>query len=955
MATILAVDDRAINREFLATLLTSGGHTVLQAGDGVEALEVMHAQHPDLVITDVLMPNMDGVEFADRVHESPDIAHTPIIFYTATYRLPEAKVLAASCHVSGVLAKPAEPQLILATVAQALGVESPAASEALPVPGRHGRRNRSLPDYLRERIATAFAGRDSDAADAMAAEDTDPDQRASHALNLRMAALLEFDLAMASERDAQTLVELLCRAAQDILLCKYAAVVIFNDDLHTVGYAATQGFDDAMRARFETMDPSAGIFSRVMTSDKPYLFAEAQAIAVQKDLPDALASASTLLIVPIRGRASRLAHGWLYVADKRDGSSFNGEQEQFALTLTTQFSLTFGNLLLYDQIQQHAARLQQEIAERQRAQEELAYSVTHDQTTGLPRFSQIESLLQAAVMDSIAHAGRVMVFYLDIDRFHVINETRGRDVGDSVLRSIAARLAELIGEGGQLSHMAADEFVLVVVDTDGTQDQVEFGEIVRRKIEEPIVLDAQNVYVTCSIGASCFPDNGTTPQELLRQAEAAMMRAKQEGRNAVYAFDNEHKKELEQRRLLGMHLRDAIREGQFVLNFQPQISGQDWQILGFEALLRWQSPVLGWMSPGSFLAVAEELGLAVEIGHIVLKSACRQIKEWVDAGAEDFCISVNISSIQLQRPDFVDEMRAILTEFNVSPTHLELEVTESMVIGNVPRVIETMRAMKTLGIKIALDDFGTGYSSLNYLRQFPIDTLKIDQSFVHDITSDAGAAGICRAIITLGHQLGLTVIAEGVETAAQVGYLRRNQCDCFQGYYFSKPVTAAQAFSLLEHRYMEHEGLVSQPEEEKHGLLLLDDEENILNALNRALRRGDYQIYTATTAEQAFDILARNNVEVIISDQRMPGMSGTEFLSKVKEMYPDTLRIMLSGYTDLAAVTEAINRGAIYKFLIKPWDDEELRMQIREAFRVFESRAHEAAPAETETNDKPQA
>jgi FixJ family two-component response regulator len=291
----------------------------------------------------------------------------------------------------------------------------------------------------------------------------------------------------------------------------------------------------------------------------------------------------------------------------------------------------------------------------------------------------------------------------------------------------------------------------------------------------------------------------------------------------------------------------------------------------------------------------------------------------------------------------------MLAGWNVPTAHLELELTENMMIGNVQRVIGTMRALKLLGVKIALDDFGTGYSSLNYLRQFPIDLLKIDQSFVRDISSDPGAAGICRAIIALGHQLGMTVLAEGVETAAQVGYLRRNECDRFQGFYFSKPVTATQALVLLEHRYMAHEGLALQ--QETHTLLLLDDEENILSALNRVLRRDGYRIFTATTADQAFDILARNNVEVILSDQRMPEISGTEFLSKVKEMYPNTVRMMLSGYTDLAAVTEAINRGAIYKFLIKPWNDEDLRHQIREAFRTHGSRGSAKPAAERDSAD----
>lgn len=950
MATILAVDDRAINREFLATLLAYAGHEVLQAADGAQALALVRERHPDLVITDVLMPIMDGVEFADRVHEDPDIAHTPIIFYTATYRLPEAKVLADSCHVIGVLAKPAEPQAILDAVGVALGTGPAAVLTPETAVAHTNLRGPKLPTYLRDlteiqrrlrHTVKPAAGQDN--VEPAALEDPAGALLSFHSLSLRLATLLEFDLALASERDPQEMVELFCRASQDILNCKYAAVGILDNEGHRLQYLATQGLSDKARAQFASIDPVAGIVGSVIGSGKPCLAHDQNGLASMPGLPDYDSAISSLLVVPVPVRSSTAAHGWLYLADKLGGTSFEGEDEQFAITLATQFALTFGNLTLYDEIQQHAAKLEVEVRERRRAQEELAHRMTHDQTTGLPRFVLIESYLQAAFVDATAQGGRVMVFYVDIDRFHTVNETRGRSVGDDVLRTVASRLSAIIGVGGQLAHVAADEFAFVVVDMHGTQDQVEFGETVRHRIGEPMMIDDQRIYVTCSIGVSCFPDNGMSPQELLRQAEAAMLRAKHEGRNTVVAFANEQKQELEERASLGLHLRDAIRDGQFVLHYQPQISGQDWQIVGFEALVRWQSPEFGLLPPARFLNVAEELGLAIDIGSFVLESACQQVRAWLDAGAKDFSISINVSTLQMQRPDFVEQVRSTLARWNVPAHHLELELTEKMVIGNVQRVIGTMHALKVLGVKIALDDFGTGYSSLNYLRQFPIDTLKIDQSFVHDISSDAGAAGICRAIISLGRQLGMTVLAEGVETAAQVGYLRRNECDRFQGFYFSKPVTADQALVMLERRYMTHEGLALH--QDSRTLLLLDDEENILSALNRVLRRDGYRIFTATSIAQAFDVLARNDVEVILSDQRMPEGSGTEFLSKVKEMYPDTVRIMLSGYTDLAAVTEAINRGAIYKFLIKPWNDEDLRLQIRDAFRTYESRiATKSAP-----------
>ncbi|HSE11746.1 MAG TPA: EAL domain-containing protein, partial [Rudaea sp.] len=586
------------------------------------------------------------------------------------------------------------------------------------------------------------------------------------------------------------------------------------------------------------------------------------------------------------------------------------------------------------------ASIGEDVTVQRRAQAELAHSITHDMVTGLPHFVLIEEYLQEACVNAAADDGRVIVFYLDLDRFHSINETQGRAIGDHVLRTTADRLRDLIGANGRVSHVAADEFAIVLKDPVLAQDQVEFGEAMRARIEEPIYFEDRRLFVSCSIGVSCFPDNGSGPQELLRQAESAMLRAKHEGRNTVIAFANEHKQELEDRHTLGLRLGDALRNGEFLLHYQPQISGQDWRICGFEALLRWQSPEFGLVAPKRFHQVAEDLGLMDEIGSFVLDSACRQARAWIDAGADDFAISINVAPTQMHRQAFVEEVRRALAKWRLPPSFIELELTESMMTGNFERVTTTMRALKGLGVKLSLDDFGTGFSSLNYLRRFPIDMLKIDQSFVHDISTDAGAAGVCRAIITLGHQLGMTVLAEGVETAAQVGYLRRNDCDFFQGFYFCKPVSSQQSLEILRHRYLAHEG-IEQPADQQPTLLLVDDEENILNALVRMLRRDGYRILTATGADDALDVLGRNDVQVVISDQRMPGTSGTELLSKVKEMYPDTVRMVLSGYTDLAAVTAAINQGAIYKFLTKPWNDEELRLQIRDAFRIAR-RPHES-------------
>jgi len=326
-----------------------------------------------------------------------------------------------------------------------------------------------------------------------------------------------------------------------------------------------------------------------------------------------------------------------------------------------------------------------------------------------------------------------------------------------------------------------------------------FGEAARGAAEKPVLDGKEKVYVTCSVGVSAYPDNGRGPLELLRQAEAAMMHAKRDGRNSVRTFSNDQKQRLQDRISLGPQLRDAIGDGQLVLHYQPLVAG-DWRVFGFEALLRWDSPGVGLLPPARFLKVAEEFGLIADIDHFVLDSACKQARAWLDAGFKAFSIAVNVSAMQMQRADFVEYVRATLARFDLPSHCLELELTENMTTENVERMIATMQALKAIGVRLSLDDFGTGYSSLNYLRHFPIDTLKIDRSFVHDIAIDAGAANICRSVITIGHELGMRVLAEGVETAEQVDYLQRNGCDAYQGYWFGKPVPVDEAERLLRER-----------------------------------------------------------------------------------------------------------------------------------------------------------
>ena len=379
-------------------------------------------------------------------------------------------------------------------------------------------------------------------------------------------------------------------------------------------------------------------------------------------------------------------------------------------------------------------------------------------------------------------------------------------------------------------------------------------------------------------------------------------------------------------------LHRAIADGEMRLHYQPQLSAQDGRIVGVEALVRWQHPVEGLLSPARFLPAAETSGSIVELGHWVLHAACADARRWRDLGRDDLVVAVNLSARQLERPGLVDDVRRALETHQLPANSLAVELSEAAAMGNVERMRAVSQALRELGVKLVLDDFGVGASNLHSLRDLNVEGLKIDTSFVRGVDRDPGQAAIARAILDLGHALGIRVVAEGVETEAELGYLRRNHCDRVQGYLFSPPATGEALDTMLRQRYLRPEAFAAASTGE--GLLLVDDEENVLRALVRLFRRDGYRIHTASRVEDAFELLAREPVQVIVSDQRMPGTSGTEFLSQVKEMYPHTMRLVLSGYTDLATVTDAINRGAIYRFLTKPWDDEELRRQVQEAFRA---------------------
>ena len=581
----------------------------------------------------------------------------------------------------------------------------------------------------------------------------------------------------------------------------------------------------------------------------------------------------------------------------------------------------------------------EDITERKRYEEQLEFQANHDELTRLPNRNLLTDRLQQALLVSHRKQQHVAVMFIDLDNFKLINDTLGHDSGDLLLKSAAVRLNGCVRAGDTVARQGGDEFVVVIPELASVDVASQIAGKIQQTMSQPLRIHEHELVITCSIGISIFPRDGEDLQTLMKHADIAMYKAKDMGRNNFQFFTKEMNARSLGRMTLEKHLRRALDRDELFLYYQPQASLRTGRITGVEALVRWQNPEMGLVLPGSFIPLAEETGLIEPIGEWILRTACAQNKAWHDAGLPAVPVAVNLSARQFRLMNFSNLISRILQETGLDPRFLELEITESVVMQNTNRVTKILNDLKAMGISLTMDDFGTGYSSLSYLKRFPFDKLKIDQSFVVDITTDPESAAIAKTVIAMARSLRLKVIAEGVETEGQLNYLRSLNCDEIQGYYFSRPVSAEDCSSLLRQgRTVELRA--EDTEYPARTILLVDDDENVLSSLQRMLTLEGYNVLVAGSAMEGFEQLANNCVSLVISDQRMPGMSGTEFLSRVKMLYPSVIRIILSGHADLTTVTDAINHGAIYKLLSKPWDDDLIVAKIEEVFNEYQVRYH---------------
>jgi diguanylate cyclase (GGDEF)-like protein/PAS domain S-box-containing protein len=895
MATILVVDDRPSNREYLLALLGCARHRTLQARDGAEALDLVRNEQPDLVITDILMPTMNGYEFVRSLRADPALAATPVVFYSAVYSVDETAAIARSCGVRTVLSKPADPPAIFAAINAELGTDGPDDTDAFASPTL---------------------------APLTASSDTPPGP-----VECWLRALEALCLRLAGERHPESLVETFIASAAPLLAADHLALCLLGSDETHVRHFGLHGIDRALLH-------DAALGPDRLPGSLKQLDAALRLVgpAANAALPEGHPAAGCFLGLPVRDTQHRL--GWMYATRAPGADPFSDDDERVAVMIAAHLAVAYENINLYRLVQGHAAQLQLEAGAREKAvaalresrhrlilarqvfdstaeaimmtdaqanvvaanpaferitgysedevlgrnprmlrsgrhdgaffdamwrdlsssgqwrgeiwnrrkdgdiypermsisavhdeqgqvsayvsvstdlsalkaaHHQLDYLANHDTLTGLPNRTLFFDRLQRAIA-AVRGGGQLAVLMFNVDRLQRINDSLGHVAGDAALREIAARAAALAGPSDTAARLGGDEFVLLLTRCDDTEDVIVAARTLVDSIARPIRVAGHDVVLTASTGISMYPRDGATPGDLLRAADAAVAHAREEGRNGFRFFKGEMNAHALRWLALESSLRRSIERHELVLHYQPQVAPHDGAIVGMEALLRWDSPELGRVAPCDFIPLAEDTGLIVPLGGWVIREACRQNKAWQDAGLSQVRVAVNVSAYQVRAANLVAVVRQALEETGLSPSCLELELTETVMMGDSSLAQQQLGELRALGVTVSLDDFGTGYASLGYLSRFTLDKLKIDQSFVRDITDNQRSAAIAQATVALAEGMSLTVVAEGVETIAQRDYLHGIGCHALQGYLYSPPLPAAEMAALLCKPHLLHNG-----------------------------------------------------------------------------------------------------------------------------------------------------
>jgi diguanylate cyclase (GGDEF)-like protein len=780
--TVLVVDDHWANRKLIKVVLGSERYRVIEATDGSEGLTTARLEHPDLVITDIVMPAMDGFEFVRQLRIDDSTAQTRVIFYTATYLENEARQLASSCGVSQVILKPAAPEEILTAVRTALEQESALPSPALSVSFERDHL-RLMTDKLSDKI--------------------DDLEKTNLLLTQEVAQRRRAELALQKSHGRLERLSSIRQVSSDINSATMRTGNRHELLQETARLAVKHG--QFTKVVVNSVDAADGQLTAVACAEAEpgwdrddYAPGSVQSCPIPEITRAALAGGEPIICNDIE--SEKRFDPWRHEALAR------GQRAAAALPLMTAQN-ALGVIEFYAArpgffSEEETALLRDLAADLCFAlqyidnQDKIAYLAYYDALTGLANRAlfcdRVNQFAHASPGDKI----RTGIIVLELERFNDINETFGRHAGDALLKDLAKRLTAWIGSSDRLAAVGRNRFAayLPAIKDAGTIGHF-FEDVMRAIAEAPFVVAGETMRLTVKGGASIYPADGEDAAKLLENAETALQRAKSCAENYLL-FTAQMNARIAQTLMLENQLRHAIDHDEFVLHYQPIIDARSQRVMRLEGLLRWNHPEKGLVSPAAFIPVLEESGLIVDAGNWVLRRAAADYLGWADLPRRLPRISINVSALQLKNKNFV--ARVVETAQQLPAGALELEITESTLLDNPEEKVTELEKIRDLGVGIVIDDFGTGYSSLSYLAKLPISTLKIDRSFIRDIESNQRNLSIVTGIISLAHSLELRVVAEGVETEPQLQILQSLNCDEIQGFLFSPAVSPVAVIKFLE-------------------------------------------------------------------------------------------------------------------------------------------------------------
>lgn len=870
---ILIVDDEPSNLAILKQILAPTYHLVF-ARSGQECLEAVKKHQPTLILLDIQMPDMDGYTVCRMLKADPTTESIPVIFVSSLGDIGDE---AAGFESGGVdyIIKPVSPALVRARVRTHLSLVHATTLER----------------YVKQ---------------------LEIEQAKTARLSRIHSVLSGTNSAIVRTQEPQALFEEACNIAVEQGGFGIAWIGVVRNGSSGLTLATSQGVssDDLVASLLLVPDVTPlgqDIPHKVLKKGRAEFCNNVRTAAnYDRTCRDAQNRGYRSIIgLPLTGTEGILGVMVLYA---REIDYFDDEELKLLGELASDISFALQSI------------------ENEKRANFLSY---FDALTELPNtallLDRLEQLIQAAHREHKT----VFTIVLNLERFKQLNDSFGRHVGDHVLKTVAARLSEGLSNSCSVARIGADNFALV---GEHLENISSFCDEIIDRLSAPMTIESETITINAHLGIAIYPSDGDDSETLFQNAEIALKEAKTAKTRFLFYSPtiNAHiaaKLELENM------VKTALNGQQFVLHYQPKVDLTTGKIVGAEALIRWKHPERGLVAPIEFIPLAEETGLVVPIGAWVINAVCAQQAAWLKEQVPIVPVALNLSSVQFKESNMLKTVRTALIKHTLSANWIELELTESLVMQNPEEAEKTMRDFRKLGLHLSLDDFGTGYSSLAYLKRFPFDAVKIDRAFVTDITQNPEDAAIASAIIGMAHSLRMQVIAEGVETEAQLKFLHARHCDQIQGYFFSRPIPAEEFKNML----CEDKHLIidSNNDSEQETLLIVDDKQELLASLSRALRGQGYRILTAQDSKKALELLAINHVQVILCNHQISNMSGVDFLSLAAKLYPDTMRIILSCAKDLQSILNVVNSGDIYRFLTKPWDDDLLRQNIKEAFRRY--------------------